>query len=198
MRVISGALKGRQFNLIKMPHTTRPCTDGAKESLFNFLSSQRNFDIKKYEYGCDLFAGTGNIGYEMISRGIQNVIFVDHFKTCVNFIKQQCEEFRIKDNTKVIKSDVFKFIKKYHDDNEGNNKFDIIFAGPPYSMNITQYNDIPKFVFDHQILNKNHGLLILEHDKTMTFQHNINCIMHKSFRSTHFSFFANTNLFEIS
>ena len=193
MRVVSGTLKGRRFNFIRMPHTTRPCTDGAKESLFNFLSSQRNFNFSNYKYGCDLFAGTGNIGYEMISRGIQHVTFVDHFKNCVEFIKQQCNEFDICDNAKIVKSDVFKFINRYND--MENNKLDIIFAGPPYSMSPTEYNQIPNLIFQHKIMEPNHGLLILEHDKSIEFSHNSQLIVHKSFRSTHFSLFANTDLF---
>ena len=130
----------------------------------------------------------------MISRGIQHVTFVDHFKNCVEFIKNQCNEFDIDDQTKVIKSDVFKFIRKYNE-MVGDDQLDIVFAGPPYSMDSKQYNEIPELIFKHGLLNTNHGLLILEHDKSIEFTRNPQFILHKSFRSTHFSLFAHQNFF---
>eukprot|EP00483_Globobulimina_turgida_P009772 UN09791 len=198
MHIISGTLKGRQFNP-KFKSTTRPCTDQAKQSLFNFLisssqSSRERFNFFNCKYGCDLFAGTGNIGYEMISRGVQNVIFVDHYKNCVEFINEQCKMFDICGNTTIIKSDVFRFIKKYDD-----NKLDLCFAGPPYGMNAIKYQHIPDLIFERGILQIGYGLFILEHDKTMSFDQHPNFVLQRVFRSTHFSFFSNNhNLFEIS
>eukprot|EP01083_Nonionella_stella_P009061 26270_1 len=191
MRIISGTLKGRQFN-IKLAGSTRPCTDQAKGSLFNFLSSALH---SNYIFGADLFAGTGSMGYEMISRKlVQHMLFVDHYKNCTDFIKKQCIEFDISENTTVIRSDVFKFIRKYNEMH--NHKLDIIFAGPPYGMNADQYNQIPTVIFDQAILDTNHGLLILEHDKRVSFHTNPNFIVQKAFRSTYFSFFShNRNLF---
>eukprot|EP01084_Bolivina_argentea_P259661 438194_1 len=193
MRIISGSLKGRQFNP-KVQKLTRPCTDQAKQSLFNFLislsdSNRNKFDLNNCVYGCDLFAGTGNIGYEMISRGIQHVTFVDHYKDCVSFIKEQCKIFEVSENATVIKSDVFNFIKNYND-----YPLDLIFAGPPYGMDKIKYNQIPEFIFQYGVLNIDYGVLILEHDQTLTFNQNPHFILHKSFRSTHFSFFGNNHL----
>ena len=105
MRIISGKYKGRHFyppaNI-----TARPTTDFAKESLFNVLNNHIDFeDITVL----DLFAGTGSIGLECISRGARNVIAVEMATTQLNFIRKICGELHI-DNLMTVRGDVFKYI----------------------------------------------------------------------------------------
>lgn len=150
MRIIGGEHGGRKFNPpSKMPYT-RPTTDIAKEGLFNIL--QNNFDFEQLKT-LDLFGGTGSISYELASRGVPDLTIVEKDAAMYEFIKKTSAELRI-DNLKTFKMDVFKFIQQCDD------KFDFIFAGPPYAL--TNIDDLPKLIFEKQLLNKN-GWFLLEH-----------------------------------
>lgn len=150
MRIISGSLGGRRINPpAKMPYT-RPTTDIAKEGLFNILQNQLNFEELKT---LDLFGGTGCISYELASRGVNDLTIVEKDQQMFSFIKKTAEALKL-ENFKVIKSDVFRFIEQCHE------KFDFIFAGPPYALQ--NIDDLPKLIFERQLLNKG-GWFILEH-----------------------------------
>lgn len=150
MRIISGTLGGRRINPpSRMPYT-RPTTDIAKEGLFNILQNNLEFEDLKT---LDLFGGTGSISYELASRGVQDLTVVEKDAQMFAFIKKTAEALQLQ-NFKVVKSDVFKFI------NTTSNKYDLIFAGPPYALQ--QIDDLPKLVFERQLLKKD-GWFILEH-----------------------------------
>ncbi len=150
MRIIGGEQGGRKFNPpAKMPYT-RPTTDIAKEGLFNVLQHQLGFDALKT---LDLFGGTGNISYELASRGVRDLTVVEKDRTMYEFIKKTAQELRI-ENIKVVKIDVFKFILQC------TQKFDLIFAGPPYELR--NIDDLPKLIFEKQLLIPG-GWFILEH-----------------------------------
>src|SRR3954468_19727945 len=117
MRIISGNLGGRRINPpAKMPYT-RPTTDIAKEGLFNILQNQLDFEELKT---LDLFGGTGNISYELASRGATDLTIVEKDTQMFQFIKKTIDDLKIK-NAKVVKSDVFRFIESCMD------TFDFIF-----------------------------------------------------------------------
>lgn len=150
MRIISGELGGRRFHPpTHMPYT-RPTTDIAKEGLFNILQNNLDFDQIKT---LDLFGGTGSISYELASRGVMDLTIVEKDATMYEFIKKTAQEFNI-ENFKLIRSDVFKFIQNC------NNRFDFIFAGPPYAL--TNIDDLPRLVFEKKLLD-NKGWFVLEH-----------------------------------
>ena len=150
MRIISGALGGRRINPpAKMPYT-RPTTDIAKEGLFNMLQNHLDFEGLKT---LDLFGGTGSISYELASRGVNDLTIVEKDQKMFSFIKKTAEALKL-ENFKVIRSDVFRFINQCHE------KFDLIFAGPPYALQ--NIDDLPKLVFEKQLLNED-GWFILEH-----------------------------------
>jgi len=150
MRIIGGEHGGRKFNPpSKMPYT-RPTTDIAKEGLFNII--QHNLDLEELKT-LDLFGGTGNISYELASRGAKELTIVEKDSSMYEFIKKISGELRI-GNLKAVKMDVFKFIEQC------NEKFDFIFAGPPYAL--TNIDDLPKLIFEKHLLNTN-GWFILEH-----------------------------------
>ena len=150
MRIIGGEHGGRRFNPPpKMPYT-RPTTDIAKEGLFNIL--QHHLDLEGIKT-LDLFGGTGSISYELASRGAKELIIVEKDAAMFEFIKKTSGELRIS-NLKAVKMDVFKFIEQCTD------KFDFIFAGPPYAL--TSIDDLPKLVFEKQLLNPK-GWFVLEH-----------------------------------
>lgn len=152
MRIISGKFKGRKIQAPKkLP--VRPTTDMSKEALFNILNNRFYFDELNV---LDLYTGTGNISYEFASRGCENIIAVDKDYGCVNFVTKTSELFEMP--IQIIKSDVINFLKN------SKNKFDLIFADPPYNFLEEQFKAIPDLVFKNDLLDEN-GLLIIEHSK---------------------------------
>lgn len=150
MRIISGEHGRRRINPpAHMPHT-RPTTDIAKEGLFNIISN--NLEIEDLKT-LDLFGGTGSISYELASRGAQDLTIVERDIKMYEFIKKTAGELKL-GNFNVLKMDVFKFIAQCTD------KFDFIFAGPPYAL--ANIDDLPKLVFEKQLLNTK-GWFVLEH-----------------------------------
>jgi len=150
MRIISGELGGRRFHPpTHMPYT-RPTTDIAKEGLFNILQNNLDFEAIKT---LDLFGGTGNISYELASRGVTDLTVVEKDQTMFEFIKKTAKEFNI-ENLKLIRSDVFKFIQTC------SSRFDFIFAGPPYAL--TNIDDLPRLIIEKKLL-ENKGWFVLEH-----------------------------------
>jgi len=152
MRIISGEFKGRRITAPKkLP--VRPTTDMAKEALFNILNNRYYFDDISV---LDLFAGTGNISYEFTSRGTDSITAVDENFGCIKFINDTAEGLGMPINA--IKSDVFKYLES------SNQKYDIIFADPPYNFEIELFAKIPHLVFTKTLLVEG-GTLIIEHSK---------------------------------
>lgn len=150
MRIIGGEHGGRKFNPPnKMPHT-RPTTDIAKEGLFNII--QNNLDFGKLKT-LDLFGGTGSISYELASRGVPDLTIVEKDNAMYEFIKKTSASLQL-ENVNIVKMDVFRFLQQCAE------KFDLIFAGPPYAL--TTIDDLPKIIFEKKLLNKN-GWFVLEH-----------------------------------
>src|SRR5829696_5726424 len=124
MRIISGSLGGRRITPPgNMPHT-RPTTDIAKEGLFNIL--QNNLDFEELKT-LDLFGGTGNISYELASRGVKDLTIVERDTKMYDFIRKNAADLQL-ENFKVIKMEVFHFMEQCREE------FDFIFAGPPYAL----------------------------------------------------------------
>jgi len=150
MRIIGGEHSGRKFNPPNNMPYTRPTTDIAKEGLFNVLQHKLDFEELKT---LDLFGGTGSISYELASRGVPDLTIVEKDTVMFDFIKKTAGALHL-ENFHVVKMDVFKFI------NQCTDKFDFIFAGPPYAL--TSIDDLPKRIFEKQLLKKN-GWFVLEH-----------------------------------
>lgn len=124
MRVISGRAKHMPLKTIE-GDATRPTTDRIKETLFNMLQHEI--------YGCrflDLFAGSGGIGIEALSRGAKEVFFVEHNPKAVACIRENLAFTHLEDGARVITGDVFAVLAKL----EGEEAFDIIFMDPPYHL----------------------------------------------------------------
>lgn len=182
MRVISGIYKRRMFNIPKT-FKARPTTDFAKENLFNVL-------VNNYiDFGdgdivaLDLFAGTGGISIELISRGCKQVVSVEKDKKHFEFIKKIMDEVKT-DKSIPIKGDAFKFIKSSHQ------QFDFIFADPPYQLK--ELETIPSLILDDALLKEN-GILVLEHGKHNDFSASPFFIEHRSYGSVNFSIFRNAS-----
>ncbi|MCC7402642.1 MAG: RsmD family RNA methyltransferase [Chitinophagaceae bacterium] len=150
MRIISGELGGRRFDPpAKMPFT-RPTTDVAKEGLFNII--ENNLDISSLKT-LDLFGGTGSISYELASRGAKDLTIVEKDNTMYDFIRKTAAKLNLP-HLKVIRSDVFRYMKQCTE------KFDFIFAGPPYAL--ANIDELPALIFEKHLLNLK-GWFVLEH-----------------------------------
>ncbi len=176
MRVISGIYKRRRFDV---PHTfkARPTTDFAKENLFNVLNGY--IDFEDGTTALDLFAGTGSISIELVSRGCDRVISVEKDPQHHAFIRKIMNEVKT-DKCFPLKGDVFKYIEKCQE------QFDFIFADPPYALK--ELPQIPDLIFRHGLL-KPDGLFVLEHGKDLSFENHPHFIEHRHYGSVNFSFF---------
>lgn len=150
MRIISGKYKGKRLIAPKkLP--VRPTADMQKEALFNIL--RNNYDFINLRV-LDLFSGTGNIAYEFASRGTDDITAVDAHHACIKFIAETSKDLEF--SIACFKSDVFKYLKKTEQ------KFDVIFADPPYQMPLANFERIPELVFERDLLTEE-GILIIEH-----------------------------------
>lgn len=178
MRIIGGEYGGRRLNPpAKMPYT-RPTTDIAKEGLFNTL--QHNLDIDELKT-LDLFGGTGSISYELASRGARELIIVEKDTAMYEFIKKTIQDWKI-GNLQAVKMDVFKFIGQCTE------KFDFIFAGPPYALK--NIDDLPRLIFEKQLLNDG-GWFVLEHTPRNNYKDFPFFKTEKNYGTTIFSIFVN-------
>jgi 16S rRNA (guanine(966)-N(2))-methyltransferase RsmD len=179
MRIIGGEHGGRKFNPPNNMPYTRPTTDIAKEGLFNILQNKLDFEELKT---LDLFGGTGNISYELASRGVPDLTIVEKDNAMYEFIKKTAAALQL-ENFKVLKLDVFKFIATTAD------KFDFIFAGPPYAL--TTIDNLPKLFFEKQLLNKD-GWFVLEHTPRNDYKNSPYYKSERNYGSTIFSTFIET------
>lgn len=176
MRIIAGKYKGRRINAPDLV-PTRPTTDFAKEGLFNILQNQ--WDLTEVSF-LDLFCGTGNISYEMSSRGCTDIISIDLFEGCVKFVSSMIDTLKI-EGMQVIKTNVLDFIKTE------STQYDLIFAGPPYALE--QLRQLPDLIIEHKML-KPKGWFILEHNPNHNFDKHPNFIHKRNYGSTNFSIFS--------
>lgn len=181
MRIISGKYKGKRLIAPKkLP--VRPTTDFAKEALFNILNNRIEFsDIKLL----DLFAGTGNISYEFASRGTNEITAVDSHYGCLKYINKTSEELSFTINT--VKADVLKYLSSC------SLKFDVIFADPPYNLELNSFEKIINNVFNNDLLTE-YGILIIEHSKHTNLSDSKYFTKERRYGGSIFSFFNSSKV----
>jgi len=175
MRIISGRNKGRKI-VAPANLPVRPTTDMAKESLFNIIGN--HFELEEIT-ALDLFAGTGNISYELVSRGCRHVTAVDHDARCIKFIRQVADMLNYPEIS-AVQADFSLFLSR------ASGSWDLIFADPPYSME--QVDSIPRLVWENSLLNAG-GWLVIEHDKYHDFLGQQGFFDHRKYGKVNFSFF---------
>ncbi len=150
MRIITGKFKGRTLATIG-DRSVRPATDRVKSAIFNVLQSRLGLHGARV---LDLFAGSGSLGFEALSRGAQQAVFVDDSKKVLDVIESNAERLGCVDDCVIVETDALSFIGRTND------RFDLIFADPPYAYEaVTQ---LPKLIFSRGLLNAD-GFLIIEH-----------------------------------
>ncbi|MCX6174680.1 MAG: 16S rRNA (guanine(966)-N(2))-methyltransferase RsmD [Ignavibacteriales bacterium] len=150
MRIIAGKFKGRT---IKFPNSklVRPTTDKIKESIFNYLVHSIDFDGIKV---CDIYAGSGSLGLEALSRGAEVVHFVEKDFHVSKMLNENIDSLDAGDSCKIFRMDAVRFSKIT--DHE---QYDLILADPPFFKN--DIYSVVKNILEKKFLNED-GLMIVE------------------------------------
>lgn len=182
MRIITGKFKGRNISSIKS-RAIRPATDRVKTTIFDMLQNRLSLYGTKV---LDLFAGSGNLGFEAISRGASEVDFIDDDNYSLKIIEKNAIDLDCITQCHIIHDDALLFISRTK------SQYDLIFADPPYAYEKT--SEIPKVIFENKIL-KSTGLLIIEHTKQIKFDESnlYHLLVQKKFGNTRVSFFMYHN-----
>ena len=151
IRITGGKNRSR---LLDTPNTnlTKPTMDKVREAVFSALG-EKVYDARVL----DLFAGSGSYGLEALSRGAKEVTFVDSSIEAIKVIKQNCEKLH-EENVEILNSDVLIYL------NQNSQEFDIIFADPPYKLDI--YEEMVKTLIERHILASN-GIIVLESEREL-------------------------------
>jgi 16S rRNA (guanine(966)-N(2))-methyltransferase RsmD len=176
MRVITGTARGRRLGELE-GMDTRPTYDRVKEGMFNTIQ----FDIEGRRV-LDLFAGTGAMSFEFLSRGCAHVTAVEKARVQADFIKRVQQQLG-DSNLTLVRGDVFKFVATCRQ------SFDVIFADPPYDL--PRFGDIPKLVLDSPLVHDG-TLFIMEHPR----EHDFSALPHFSQQRVYGK--VNFTLFEIN
>lgn len=148
MRIITGELKGRKLDT-PIGNDVRPTTDKVKESIFNLLMTETEGSV------CvDLFAGTGNLGLEALSRGASRCYFGDKSRDSINLIKSNIKKCKVEDRSIVLAGDYTKCLARVRE------KIDIFFLDPPYKDGL--YEKCLEIIDSLDLLNEE-GIIIAEH-----------------------------------
>ena len=147
MRVISGTARGRKLTPVPGMNT-RPTTDRVKESVFNIIQMH----IRDAEV-LDLFAGTGQLGIECLSRGAKHCDFVDHDRTAREVVRRNLTDARVADRGTIHGDEYPAFLRRC------GKQYDIIFLDPPYGGEILR--NAVKLVKEFDILRPD-GIIVCE------------------------------------
>ena len=154
MRIIAGKNKGTKLNTLEGNDVTRPTLDRVKESLFSIL-----YPYLEESVVLDLFAGSGALALEALSRGAKYAVLCDKSYKAIKVIKENVSKTKQEENIEIINKDFETAIKSL---SEKNKKFDIIFLDPPYKTNYIQKS--VDLIIEKQLLNED-GIIIAETDE---------------------------------
>ena len=175
MRIIRGKYGRRRFD-VPSNISARPTTDFARENIFNVLENLTDLE----DADClDLFAGTGAISFEFLSRECRHVTAVEKASTQWRFISQVAQRLNV-DNFTLIRGDVFRFVATC------SGKFDIIFADPPYDL--PRFGEIPSLILGSKMLREG-TIFVIEHSRNYDFSNLPHFLEHRVYGSVNFSIF---------
>lgn len=176
MRIIRGKYGRRRFN-VPTNITARPTTDFARENIFNVIENM--VDIEGLRC-LDLFAGTGAVSFELLSRGAASVTSVEKSATQARFIEKVKQELGDR-NLHLLRTDALRFIR------DSSTAFDFVFADPPYDME--GFAEIPGRILASGLIAPG-GLFIMEHSGKHDFSALPGFHSHRSYGSVNFSIFV--------
>jgi 16S rRNA (guanine966-N2)-methyltransferase len=151
MRVISGKCKGHPLKAVP-GQSTRPTTDKVKESIFNMIGPYFNGGL-----GLDLFAGSGGLGIEALSRGIDKVVFVDRDYLAIKTVRNNVESVQLNNQVEIYRNDAERALKALI---KRDISFDLIFLDPPYYDQ--KLNALISIIDSNQLIKKE-GMMVVEH-----------------------------------
>ena len=157
MRIITGLYKGRVIKTVQ-DRSVRPATERVRQTLFNMLANRIDLDGITV---LDLFAGSGSLGLEALSRGAARVIFVEQSEEAVCFIEENVRALDCEDAVEILPLDALGFLAARH------GTYDLAFADPPYGF--PQTDQIPRLMFEHGMIRPG-GYLLIEHAKDLRFE----------------------------
>ena len=175
IRIISGEHRGRKIRAPKQLNA-RPTTDRAKEGLFNILNNRFYFDEIK---ALDLFSGTGNLSYELVSRGCTQVTAVDADRLAVKFIGDTASQLNMH-GLQAVRNTAENYLSGVI------GSYDLILADPPYQYD--RYEWLIEEVFNRELLSDG-GLLVLEHDVKTRLDELAHFSERRTYGNSCFSFF---------
>lgn len=175
MRIIRGKYGRRRFT-VPTNITARPTTDFARENIFNVIENLTDIEGARC---LDLFAGTGAVTFEFLSREAASVTAVEKSPIQARFIEKVARELH-DDNLRLLRTDALRFIR------DARAPYDIIFADPPY--NIEGFGEIPGAVLNSALV-KEGTLFIMEHSKAYNFTRLPHFLEHRAYGSVNFSLF---------
>lgn len=176
LRIVAGTHKRRLIDEVP-GETTRPTTDRNREALFNILGQY-------FEGGhaLDLCAGTGALGIECLSRGMERVTFVDNGPLALKTLKGNLATLALTKQGQVVASDAIRFLEQTKE------TYDLVLCDPPYRAGL--YDAILKMVGERDLLTAE-GILVLEADKSQTFESTAGLLLYdqRVMGNTRFAFF---------
>ena len=160
MRIIAGTFRSRQLKSLK-GMALRPTSDKLRETLFNVLG-----ELVVGSCFVDLFAGTGAVGIEALSRGAREAIFVEKHLPAVALIKKNLESLGIRNGTRVLPLDALKALPRLAGESAAASaRIDILFLDPPYAEGL-QYASVLSFLGGANLLAEN-AVVIAEHPRSL-------------------------------
>ena len=176
MRIIRGKYGRRRFS-VPTNITARPTTDFARENIFNVIENITDIEGARC---LDLFAGTGAVSFEFLSRDAASVTSVEKSTIQGSFIEKVARELH-DDNLRLLRADAVRYIREYT-----GRPFDIVFADPPYDM--PGFGDIPGAVLSGGLLGPG-SVFVMEHSKAYNFSSLPHFDQHRAYGSVNFSIF---------
>ena len=188
MKIVSGKFKNKNIKFIS-DELTRPTAEIVRQALFTKL--QFNFPLNNC---LDLFAGSGSLGLEALSRGAQHVYFVENNKRNFDIVKENLQNFGVKfelnsfytnNDVSLIRSDAIVALERFEQ------KFDLILIDPPYKSEY--YEKTLEVIFKNNLL-ADDGIIVMEHDKDRTIETNkFEIISQKSYGRRNLTYLTNKN-----
>jgi len=152
MRIIAGEFRGRLLESVR-DLSVRPTTDRAKQTIFDILSTRVEFDGMEV---LDLFAGSGSLGLEALSRGVRSVTFVDKARTSLAVLEKNVASLGCESRCAVYHADVFWYLKNMR------RSYDLVFTDPPYKLE--EIGSLPNAIYDSGIL-RDGSYVVMEHSR---------------------------------